>query len=89
MSEERPSVLERLEHYKTQLDQQQKSAPTRTKNRQKSKKMCIRDRNDTKDTFVLTDKGRSIIRGQRRDEICPSREPPEQVKKPKKRGMER
>ena len=42
--------------------------------------------NDTKDTFVLTDKGRSIIR---RDEICPSREPPEQVKKPKKRGMER
>ena len=45
--------------------------------------------NDTKDTFVLTDKGRGIIRGQRRDEICPSREPPEQVKKPKKRGMER
>ena len=37
MSEERPSVLERLERYKTQLDQQQKSAPTRTKNRQKSK----------------------------------------------------
>ena len=36
-SEERPSVLERLERYKTQLDQQQKSAPTRTKNRQKSK----------------------------------------------------
>ena len=37
MSEERPTVLERLERYKTQLDQQQKSAPTRTKNRQKSK----------------------------------------------------
>ena len=37
MSEERPSVLERLERYKTKLDQQQKSAPTRTKNRQKSK----------------------------------------------------
>ena len=37
MREERPSVLERLERYKTQLDQQQKSAPTRTKNRQKSK----------------------------------------------------
>ena len=37
MSEERPSVLERLKGYKTQLDQQQKSAPTRTKNRQKSK----------------------------------------------------
>lgn len=37
MSEERPSVLERLDRYKTQLDQQQKSAPTRTKNRQKSK----------------------------------------------------
>ena len=45
--------------------------------------------NDTKDTFVLTEKGRSIIRGQRRDVICPSREPPAQVKKPKKRGMER
>lgn len=37
MSEERPSVLERLKGYKAQLDQQQKSAPTRTKNRQKSK----------------------------------------------------
>lgn len=28
-SEERPSVLERLKGYKAQLDQQQKSAPTR------------------------------------------------------------
>lgn len=37
MSEERPSVLERLKGYKAQLDQQQKSAPTRTKDRQKSK----------------------------------------------------
>ena len=37
MSEERPSVLERLKGYKALLDQQQKSAPTRTKNRQKSK----------------------------------------------------
>lgn len=37
MSEERPSVLERLKSYKAQLDQQQKSAPARTKNRQKSK----------------------------------------------------
>ena len=45
--------------------------------------------NDTKDTFVLTDKGRSIIRGWGRDVICPSREPPVQVKKPKKRGLER
>ena len=36
-SEERPSVLERLKGYKTQLDQQQKPAPARTKNRQKSK----------------------------------------------------
>ena len=36
-SEERPSVLERLKSYKAQLDQQQKSAPARTKNRQKSK----------------------------------------------------
>lgn len=36
-SEERPSVLERLKGYKAQLDQQQKSAPARTKNRQKSK----------------------------------------------------
>lgn len=37
MSEERPSVLERLKGYKTQLDQQQKSAPTRMKDRQKSR----------------------------------------------------
>ena len=36
-SEERPSVLERLKGYKAQLDQQQKSASARTKNRQKSK----------------------------------------------------
>ena len=36
-SEERPSVLERLKGYKAQLDQQQKSAPTRTKDRLKSK----------------------------------------------------
>ena len=36
-SEERPSVLERLKGYKAQLDQQQKPAPARTKNRQKSK----------------------------------------------------
>lgn len=36
-SEERPSVLERLKGYKTQLDQQQKPAPARTKDRQKSK----------------------------------------------------
>ena len=36
-SEERPSVLERLKGYKAQLDQQQKSAPTRTKDRQKGK----------------------------------------------------
>ena len=36
-SEERPSVLERLKSYKAQLDQQQRSAPARTKNRQKSK----------------------------------------------------
>lgn len=36
-SEERPSVLERLKGYKAQLDQQQKSAPARTKDRQKSK----------------------------------------------------
>lgn len=37
MSEERPSVLERLKGYKAQLDQQQKSATARTKDRQKSK----------------------------------------------------
>lgn len=36
-SEERPSVLERLKSYKAQLDQQQRSAPARTRNRQKSK----------------------------------------------------
>ena len=36
-SEERSSVLERLKGYKAQLDQQQKSAPARTKDRQKSK----------------------------------------------------
>ena len=36
-SEERPSVLERLKGYKAQLDQQQKSAPARAKDRQKSK----------------------------------------------------
>ena len=36
-SEERPSVLERLKGYKAQLDQQQKSAPAKTKDRQKSK----------------------------------------------------
>ena len=45
--------------------------------------------NDTKDTFILTDKGRSIVRGRDRDAICPCREPPVQEKKPKKRGMER
>ena len=37
MSEERPSVLERLKGYKAQLDAQQRSAPARTKYRQKSK----------------------------------------------------
>ena len=37
MSEERPSVLERLKGYKAQLDQQQKSAPAKSKDRQKSK----------------------------------------------------
>ena len=36
-SEERPSVLERLKSYKAQLDQQQKSAPARTRDRQKGK----------------------------------------------------
>lgn len=36
-SEERPSVLERLERYKTQLDQQQKSAPTRERELKKAK----------------------------------------------------
>ena len=36
-SEERPSVLERLKGYKAQLDQQQKSAPTRMMDRQKSR----------------------------------------------------
>ena len=36
-SEARHSVLERLKGYKAQLDQQQKSAPTRTKDRQKRK----------------------------------------------------
>lgn len=36
-SEERPSVLERLKGYKAQLDQQQKSAPAKTKDRQKSR----------------------------------------------------
>ena len=37
MTSERPSVLERLKGYQVQLNQQQKSAPARTKNRQKSK----------------------------------------------------
>ena len=36
-SEERPSVLERLKGYRAELDQQQRSAPARTKDRQKSK----------------------------------------------------
>ena len=36
-SEERPSVLERLKGYKAQLDTRQKSAPAKTKDRQKSK----------------------------------------------------
>ncbi len=36
MSEERPSVLNRLKGYKEQLDAQQRSAPARTKDRQKS-----------------------------------------------------
>lgn len=46
-------------------------------------------RNDTKDTFVLTDKGRGILRSRDRDTIRPGRKPPAQEKKPKKRGMER
>ena len=37
MSEERPSVLNRLKGYKAQLEQQKKSAPARSKDRQKSK----------------------------------------------------
>lgn len=37
MSEERPSVLERLKGYKAQLDQQQKSAPTRERELKKAK----------------------------------------------------
>ena len=37
MSEERPSVLERLKSYKAQLDQQQKSAPARDRELKKSK----------------------------------------------------
>ena len=45
--------------------------------------------NDTKDTFVLTDTGRSVIRGRGRERLAPSRTPPAKEKKPKKRGMER
>lgn len=37
MSEERPSVLERLKGYKAQLDQQQKSAPARERELKKAK----------------------------------------------------
>lgn len=46
-------------------------------------------RNDTKDTFILTDKDRGILRSRDRDTIRPGRKPPAQEKKPKKRGMER
>lgn len=45
--------------------------------------------NDTKDTFVLTGAGRSVIRGRGRERLTPSRTPPAKEKKPKKRGMER
>lgn len=45
--------------------------------------------NDTKDTFVLTDKGRSIIRGRGRERLAPSRTLPAKEKKTKKWGMER
>lgn len=45
--------------------------------------------NDTKDTFVLTDTGRSVIRGRDRECLAPSQTPPAKEKKPKKRGMER
>lgn len=44
-SEERPSVLERLKGYKAQLDQQQKSAPTRELKRSKkcgNFKLCLK-----------------------------------------------
>lgn len=37
MNEDRPSVLNRLKGYKAQLDAQQRSAPARAKNRQKSR----------------------------------------------------
>ena len=45
--------------------------------------------NDTKDTFVLTGTGRSVIRGRNRESLVPNLTPPTQEKKPKKRGMER
>lgn len=45
--------------------------------------------NDTKDTFVLTGTGRSVIRGRGRERLAPSRTLPAKEKKPKKRGMER
>ena len=45
--------------------------------------------NDTRDTFVLTGAGRSVIRGRSRESLAPDRTPPTQEKKPKKRGMER
>lgn len=45
--------------------------------------------NDTKDTFVLTGTGRSVIRDRSRESLAPNRTPPAQEKKPKKRGTER
>lgn len=45
--------------------------------------------NDTKDTFVLTDTGRSVIRGRDRECLASSQTPPAKEKKPKKWGMER
>lgn len=44
--------------------------------------------NDTKDTFVLTDTGRSVIRGRGRERLAPSRTLPAKEKKTKKRGIE-
>lgn len=52
---------------------------------------CEEVRNDTRDTFVLSGKSRSVIRGTGRETLKPLQKEvrPMKTKTPKKRGMER
>ena len=52
---------------------------------------CEEVRNDTRDTFVLSGKSRSVIRGIGRDTLKPLQKEvsPMKTKTPKKRGVER